>query len=121
MTKRNVLTGVLAIALVASTLPAAAETPSEAFRASLDRAAASVAAAPAAPKGVQTNIGSRGAKKAAASRSEEATQAISGGGGMSKTAIVTLLVTTVAGAAGTYYMIKEMRKVTSGIPTTPGQ
>jgi hypothetical protein len=122
-TKRNLLTGILVCSLVGSTLPAAAQTPSgstagaqtsesDTFRASLDRAAASLVALPSAP--VQTLPG-RGSARSA----ESLRQAAGGGGGMSKAAIATTIIGVVAGAAGTYYMVKQLRSIQSSIPTIP--
>jgi hypothetical protein len=136
MNIRQIVSGVVVFSLVASTLPALAETPAgstadavapetvNTFRASMDRAVASVGEpATAAPS--TTPASKRASLRApllpkqfaegGAMANEE--QAGVGGGGGSHIGLIITLVTTAASLAGTYYVIKQMKKTTSSIPT----
>jgi hypothetical protein len=126
MALKKVVTGVLVLSLAAWALPARAETPGgsatgtgessapTSFKASVDRAIASVAK--------ETRPGLRPLKVSdaftSAAAGEGGQMAPSGGGGMSKVALIMTVVGTAAGLAGTYYMIKEIKKVQTGVPTT---
>jgi hypothetical protein len=130
--KSNVLTGVLVISMVGSTLPiVAAEAESgltaaasvqttvpATFRASLDHAAAYLAASLAAIP-VEPARALRAPAKRAGDVRGQATGVAGGGGGMSKVALVTTLLGTVAGIGGTYYMLKQLKKTESSISNIP--
>lgn len=93
------LTVVTLLAFLTATLPVTAHAQSApggatALRASIDRAAASAASAPT-PVRRSTPV--------------RRTQTMGGGGGGGGMMLMTLLV-TAASLAGTYYMVKELRK-----------
>ena len=124
MTIKRLVSGLIAFSLVISALPARAETggglataaaPSGpgTFRTSLDRAAASAAAAQVPSKGTPFGSASRTLKRPEfasedAGRGQGATGG--GGGGMSITAIIMTLVGTAAGVGATVYMLKQLKK-----------
>jgi hypothetical protein len=138
MNIRQIVSGVVVFSLVASTLPALAETPAgstpdavapetvNTFRASMDRAVASVAEpATAAPSTASTPASKRASLRApllpkqfaesGAMANEE--QAGVGGGGGGHLGLIIGLVTTVASLATTYFVIKQMKKTMSTVPT----
>jgi len=131
--KSNVLTGVLVISMVGSTLPVmAAEAESgltaaasvqttvpATFRASLDHAAASLAASLAAIPVEPTRALAAARAKRAGDVHSQATGVAGGGGGMSKVTLVTTLLGTVAGIGGAYYMLKQLKKTESSISNIP--
>ena len=138
MNIRQIVTGVVVFSLVASTLPALAETPAgstsdavapetvNTFRASVDRAVASVGEpATAAPSTASTPGSKRASLQApllpkqfaegGAMANEE--QAGVGGGGGSHLGLIIGLVTTAASLAATYFVVKQLKKTMSSIPT----
>jgi hypothetical protein len=128
MTMRKVVTGLLVISLGICTLPAAAETSADTFKASVDRAIASTAKEATKEAGASTAVrqatGLRAAKGPVAFASgPEAGQAGSsgGGGGISKVSLIMTIVGTAAGAAGTYYMVKQLKKIQTNTPNANGQ
>jgi hypothetical protein len=119
MTIRKVATGVLLLSLVVSAVPAWAETPATpsggtvapvTLRASVDRAIASAAIAPSQSGESQT--GRRGSPPPSQFASGSTTGQSMGGGGGGKTMMIVGILGTVAGLAGTYFVIKEMKKTT---------
>jgi hypothetical protein len=115
MTIRQVVTGLLVISLGVCSLPAAAETSSDRFRASVDRAMTSTAKD--AATGLRPSTGSMAFARASGAGQAQAT----GGGGLSKVSLIMTLVGTAAGAYGTYYMIKQMKKLQTNPPGSNGQ
>jgi hypothetical protein len=117
---RNATTGLLLLSLVVAAVPALAETPAIpsggtaapiTLRASVDRAIASAAIAPG--QSSESATGRRALKLPARFASASTVgQDPSGGGGGGKTMMIVGILGTVAGLAGTYFIIKEMKKTT---------
>jgi hypothetical protein len=131
MRTRKILSSLLACSIVLSALPASAEpagtslpaaasspAPS-AFRASLDRAATSVALVGEIPASTPYGPAPTKMKQSpqfAAAAAGGGGQAVSGGGGgMSAVSLVLTLVGTAAGIGATVYMMKQMKKAQQGI------
>jgi hypothetical protein len=142
MNIRQIVTGVVVFSLVASTLPAMAATPAgstpdavapetvNTFRASLDRAVASVVEPATAETSTTSAPGSkRGSLQApllakqfgneGTTMANEEQVGVAGGGGGSHLGLIIGLVTTAASLAATYIVIKQMKKATSSIPNVP--
>ena len=114
MTAKKMVTGLLVVSMALSSLPALAEGPvgagtatiqpaaPDAFRASLDHAAKSLAVAPGTPDRPR-------ASESNATRGQ--VMPAGGGGGMKATTIILMVVGTAAGLATTYYALKQMKKI----------
>jgi hypothetical protein len=122
---KRLVGGWLALSIVMSALPARAESASGleptastaapgTFRASVDRAAASVALAPEGSKGLASGRPLRALGRSSESAAEAAGgQAVqgAGGGGRHVAALIMTLVGTAAGIGTTVYMMKQLKKV----------
>jgi hypothetical protein len=122
---KRLVGGWLALSIVISALPARAESGSgleptastaapSTFRASLDRAAASVALVPEGPKGLASGRALRARKRSSEFAAEEAGgQVIQGGGGGGRgvATLIMTLVGTAAGVGATVYMLKQLKRV----------
>lgn len=113
MTLRKIVSATLMASLLLAAAPITARaadgpTPAPSLRASMDRAVADAVAAQKANPAA--NAVRRQASAAAGARMT------GGGGGGGKGMMVMMLVGTAAGLAGTYYVVKEMRK-----QSNPGQ
>jgi hypothetical protein len=131
MRTRKILSGLLVFSIVLSALPASAEPAASplpaaasnpapsAFRASLDRAATSVALVEEIPTSTPYGPAPRKMKQspqfAAAAAGGGGQAASGGGGGMSAVSLVLTLVGTAAGIGATVYMMKQMKKAQQGI------
>lgn len=113
MTLRKIVSATLMASLLLAVAPITARaadgpTPAPSLRASMDRAVADVVAAQKANPAAKAVR--REASAAAGAR-------MTGGGvGGGKGMMVMMILGTVAGLAGTYYVVKEMRK-----QSNPGQ
>ena len=113
MTLRKIVSATLMASLLLAVAPITARaadgpTPAPSLRASMDRAVADVVAAQKAnPAGKAVR---REASAAAGARMT------GGGGGGGKGMMVMMILGTAAGLAGTYFVVKEMRK-----QSNPGQ
>jgi hypothetical protein len=119
MTIKKVATGLLLLSLVVSAVPAWAETPAMpsggaaapmTLRASVDRAIASAALVPG--ESTESQAGRRGSKLPSQFAGGSSTAQSMGGGGGGKTMMIVGILGTVAGLAGTYFVVKEMKKTT---------
>ena len=128
MSIRKATTGTLLLALVVSSVPVLAETPATpsvgtaapiSLRASVDRAVASVAIAPAQSNESQTPRALKLPKRFASKST--AAQDPTGGGGGGKTMMIVGILGTVAGVAGSYFIYKEMKKSTDAATAAAGQ
>jgi len=112
MTLRKIVSATLMASLLLAAAPITARaadgpTPAPSLRASMDRAVADAVAAQKANP----------AAKAVRRQASAATGArMTGGGGGGKGMMVMMILGTAAGLAGTYFVVKEMRK-----QSNPGQ
>ena len=112
MTLRKIVSTTLMASLLLAAAPITARaadgpTPAPSLRASMDRAVADAVAAQKANP----------AAKAVRRQASAATGArMTGGGGGGKGIMVMMILGTAAGLAGTYFVVKEMRK-----QSNPGQ
>ena len=112
MTLRKIVSATLMASLLLAVAPITARaadgpTPAPSLRASMDRAVADVVAAQKANPAAKAVR--REASAAAGAR-------MTGGGGGGKGMMVMMILGTAAGLAGTYFVVKEMRK-----QSNPGQ
>jgi len=113
MTLRKIVSATLMASLLLAVAPITARaadgpTPAPSLRASMDRAVADVVAAQKANPAAKAVR--REASAAAGARMT------GGGGGGGKGMMVMMILGTAAGLAGTYFVVKEMRK-----QSNPGQ
>jgi hypothetical protein len=107
---KKFLAGLLTLSIVSLSVPAWAAgtdsmtSPVSPLRSAIAASAPQMVLAPAAPAAADTQSVPRTMPRSGGRIRKQ------GGGG--KTGMVIGLVTTLAGAAGTYYMIKEMKKTT---------
>jgi len=112
MTLRKIVSATLMASLLLAAAPITARaadgpTPAPSLRASMDRAVADAVAAQKANPAAKAVR--RQASAAAGAR-------MTGGGGGGKGMMVMMILGTAAGLAGTYFVVKEMRK-----QSNPGQ
>lgn len=116
MTLRKIVSATLMASLLLAVAPITARaadgpTPAPSLRASMDRAVADVVAAQKANPAAKAVR--REASAAAGARMTGGGGGVGGGG---KGMMVMMILGTAAGLAGTYYVVKEMRK-----QSNPGQ
>jgi len=114
MTLRKIVSATLMASLLLAVAPITARaadgpTPAPSLRASMDRAVADVVAAQKANPAAK-------AVRREASAAAGARMTGGGGGGGGKGMMVMMILGTAAGLAGTYFVVKEMRK-----QSNPGQ
>jgi hypothetical protein len=112
---RKAVTVFVALSLVASSLPAMAQTPAGAtapsqFKASVDHAIASAA------RETSSQAASRRSPMLAKEFRSESEEQSGGGGGGHAVLIVTLVATAASIAVG-YYALKQIKKTTTPTPT----